>query len=102
MVSAERGEKREGGGRGEREGKGGGREREEGGREEERECKYSGPILTKIAWDQHLFRLLKFQISETVHFESIDNLFLFNAHQNNYCITGYLAERACAKPTIKS
>ena len=65
MVSAERGGKREGGGRGEREGKGGGREGEEGGREGGRECKYSGPILTKIAWDQHLFRLLKFQISET-------------------------------------
>ena len=43
--------------------------------------KISGPSLIRIAWDQHLFRLV---ISEI--YEWRDNLFLFNVHKkNSYC-----------------
>ena len=42
---------------------------------------YSRPSLIQIAWDQHLFRLVKV---EMMHFEWRDNLFLFNAHHNSH------------------
>ena len=43
---------------------------------------YSGPSLIRTAWDQSLFRLVKFRISETIHFELGAISFLFTAHQN--------------------
>ena len=40
--------------------------------------KYGRPSLIRIAWDQHLFRLVKVL---DWHFKWRDNLFLFNEHQ---------------------